>query len=590
MHRQFSSGMVLTLAALVMGVWGGSVLAGGGGALHFVDSSGSVSSLPGITDGEKEVEVADYDNDGDLDVVIGNGQSDFGARNNKLYRNDLIPSGTLDLVEVSGTSTVTDFGNTDVTRNAFFRDYNNDNLLDIIIINDDNTAGDAGRTKVFIQNSSNQFIEEGVSRLGAGTGGAACSGVSEDFDGDNDMDLYVGNYPGPSQDTMYFNNGSGFFTEVTGTHLPSDGDYTVDIAAGDMNGDGQIDILVSNWSDNLIYYNNKNGAGSEEGDYSYTGSVQNLGEASSNENAMEPADFDGDGDLDFYWSNAPGGDRIYVNTGNDGANRAQFTPFAGLPASVTGETTRKATVADFNNDGRLDIFVMKESGRPTLLRNCSFNGNLEFADWTPASFPNGSSLSGWHAGAIDADNDGDIDLLLGGFNGEFLYLNDSPTPLDENVQGSTMPAIYNAAPVLLNGTIGASSYSIEAIAHGTAPPLAASAASSGPSAAAGNPDDFDYPDLPIGANVTFILSSADDYTLEVRNPDGTLVGTSDRGGAGVEEVVSFVASQSGDYQVSVILNGVPGIPTVSEWGIIVMTLLVLTAGTVVFSRRKPVMA
>ncbi len=591
MVRKSSGLSVCVLACLVIGVGMDQAWAGGGGALNFVDSTGAMSSLSEpASPNEKEVEFGDYDRDGDLDVVIANGFSDFQVRRNKLYRNDLVETGSLQLVEVTGTSVIPAFSSADIARNAFFRDYNGDGFLDIIIVNDNNTSGDAGRTKIYIQDSAdNTFDEEGVTRLGAGTGGAACSAVSADFDGDNDIDLYVGNYPGPSQDTMYFNDGSGFFSEVTGSNVPGDGDYTVDCATGDMNGDGKIDLLIANWTNNFIYYNDNQNAGSGEGDFSYTNSAQAFG-GGSNENAMEAGDFDGDNDLDFYWSEGPGGDTIYVNTGNDVSNRAVFTTFTALPASVRSETSRKATVADFDNDGRLDIFVMKQSTRPTLLRNCSVGGTLEFVDWTPAGFPNGSTLAGWHAGAMDVDSDGDTDLVIGTLsNGDFLFLNDPTPPLEEDVQGSTLPEIYNDDPIAINGTVGVSSYTLEALAQGTVPPAAASAAS-GPSAAGSTTDTYTLPAIPSGANVSVILSSADDYTLEVRNPSGSVAAVSERGGDGVEEVVSFVASQSGDYTINVTANGVPVVPTVSEWGIVIMTLLVLTAGTIVFNRRTVAVA
>jgi hypothetical protein len=170
-------------------------------------------AVPESPNNEKEVEFGDIDNDGDLDVVVANAFSDFGTKLNKLYRND---GGVFN--EISGVPVIPGFNSPDVSRNAFLRDYNGDGWLDIIIVNDANTSGDGGRTKIYINQHPggvfSHFTEEGLARLGSDTGGAACGAVSADVDNDGDHDLYVGNYPGPSQDTMYLNNGNGFGSPV----------------------------------------------------------------------------------------------------------------------------------------------------------------------------------------------------------------------------------------------------------------------------------------------------------------------------------------------------------------------------------------
>ncbi len=311
--------VVLSLFSFMVVV--GSVEARLPGTMNFENvTSTQVNMTVGETpQNEKEVEYGDFDGDGDLDVAVGVAMSDFGQRRNKLYRND---AGVFN--EVSGNPVITGFSGTDVTRNAFFRDYDADGWLDLLVVNDNNTSGEGGRTKIYMNQHSGgvfeKFNEEGIVRLGAGTGGAACGGVSVDNNGDGSYDLYVGNYPGPSQDTMYFNDGNGFFTQVTSTHLPNDSDYTVDVSAADMNGDGKIDLLVNSGNPNYIYYND-NGAGSSgEGDYKYTGSQYLLG-GGTFEDATEPGDFNNDGLMDIYHS---GQDRIFRNMGNGANNQAQF--------------------------------------------------------------------------------------------------------------------------------------------------------------------------------------------------------------------------------------------------------------------------
>ncbi|MEM7316329.1 MAG: VCBS repeat-containing protein, partial [Planctomycetota bacterium] len=181
---------------------------------------------------EKQLDVGDFDNDGDLDAVMAISLDAFGQRRNKLWRND---NGVM--TEISGTNAIPGFSTRDNSRTAFLRDYDSDGWLDIIVINDSNSGGTAGRTKYFSNKHVNgvfsHYVEES-SRLNGATG-AACDGESADFNNDGTPDLYLGNYPFNSQDYLGFNDGTGNFTTVTSSHVPNDTDYTVDIAVMDLN-------------------------------------------------------------------------------------------------------------------------------------------------------------------------------------------------------------------------------------------------------------------------------------------------------------------------------------------------------------------
>ena len=473
-----------------------------------------------IPNNEKEVEIGDFDNDGDLDVVIANAQSDFGQRRNKLYRND---AGVFN--EVSGAPIIPGFNGTDVSRNVFLRDFNEDGFLDIWVINDSNTGGFGGRDHLFLaQHAGGVFthfqLQPDSAIPGNGVTGSACAGVSFDADLDGDFDVYAGNYPNDSQDRMYRNSGAGIFGDVTSETVPADFNYVVDVSSADMNGDGKLDLLIGNWPSfggNWVYYNDNNGAGSGVGDFKYTASTQSLGGASASENAMEPGDFDGDGDQDIYWTNrsASSGDRILRNDGNNAINKANLTTLNILPASVVTRLSRKATVADLNNDERLDIFVMKESGgtsRPTILRNTSVNGVISFVDWTPnPAFPQGAVHMGWHAALFDTNGDGDLDIFLGGWTNDHLF---EQVPANEYAEvdlvGGVIPNVYNQDAAAVLG-----------------------------SAIQGETDTYTITGLGTNAFISVVLNGPDDYRLAILDANDVVLMSVDRGGLGVEEAVQY---------------------------------------------------
>ena len=486
-----------------------------------VTATNVVQNAPESSSNEKLIDFGDWNNDGLMDVSIAVGDGAFGQRRNKLYRND---NGVL--VEVSGAPVIEGFSFTDTSRCAFLRDYDNDGWLDIIVVNDSN-SGDAadnspGKTKFFRNIGGTSFVNESA-RLGNQTG-AACGGSVADFDNNGYIDLLMCNYPGPSQESLGLNNingaGPGQFTVVTETNAMQESDYGVHSEAADMNGDGKLDLLIANLGDpDFIYYNDNLGLGGEAGNFNYAGSAQLISSASgSGYQSLVPADFNGDGMMDFYYSNiaSSSGDLLYINTGNGADNKATFVTQA-MPSSLNGATAKIST-PDLDGDGKLDLIVMSQNRRPYIYRNTSENGDTSFIEWTPVVF--NASLDGWHANGSDITGNGRADVLVAANNDEHLFENTIPelTATDELVNG-VVPAFHNDAPIAITGRLSG-----------------------------GLTQDLTVDAVPSGASVSILLRSSDDLRLSVSGSNNV---NSDRPGEDVDEAVQFTKSGNGNFMVTI---------------------------------------
>ncbi|PYV07542.1 MAG: CRTAC1 family protein, partial [Acidobacteria bacterium] len=207
-----------------------------------------------------------------------------------------------------------------------------------------------------------------------------------DYDNDGAPDLYVGNDAVPNY--LYRNDGNGKFTEVglaAGVAVDEDGreQASMGVDFGDYDGDGRLDLYVTNFSDepNALYRN--------LGGDLFRDLTRRAGhyEATSNYLGWGTAffDYDNDGDLDIYVVNGhvyPQVDRhplntkyrqrvlLFENLGN-GAFRE-----VGLAAGLTAERCgRGGAYADLDGDGDLDLVINNMDDAPTVLLNDGGNRN-----------------------------------------------------------------------------------------------------------------------------------------------------------------------------------------------------------------------
>lgn len=240
-----------------------------------------------------------------------------------------------------------------------------------------------------------------------------------DLDGDGDLDLLVGNKI-DAADTQTariyrFENvgsaGAAAF-EWRGA-VPIEGAFHLAPALADLDADGDLDLVVGTWNEDLWLYRNTGTAAAPRFER-VPGVFAELTRGSHSTPAL--ADLDGDGDLDLVAGESSGEINVWRNEGTRADPRLVLLADA-LPGIDTGRRSSPA-LADLDGDGRPDLVVGSESGIVTVYNNVSTNKEIAF-DPAPIGRANLDGLAA--PGFGDLDGDGDPDLVSGGLAGGLRY-------------------------------------------------------------------------------------------------------------------------------------------------------------------------
>ncbi len=321
--------------------------------------------------------VADYDNDGDLDLYVTNYGTD------QLYRNN-------------GDGTFTDItthakvGNPNWGTSCAFADIDNDGHLDL-----------------YIANYAEWTPEKDI----------RCE--------ERGVHVYCGPHAYPAvHDTFYKNNGDGTFTDASSLYRPPDliPQHGLGVTFGDYDADGNIDLYVANDQDpNFLFQNGGNGNFLE---------VALISGVCYNDMGKEEAgmgtdfgDYDNDGKFDLTVSNyQTETNTVYRN--HDSAFFTDNTITSGIAAVTHGYLGWGIKFFDYDNDGHQDIFVANGhlmDNINVLEKHVTYpQKNLLFRNLGDGTFANvtsetdGLALKKVSRGAAigDYDNDGDLDILV----------------------------------------------------------------------------------------------------------------------------------------------------------------------------------
>ena len=416
--------------------------------------------------------VFDFDNDGDLDVYLvqGNtlepntkpGETLFPWRGTeaprgKLFRNDLVNKQgerrALSFSDVTEQSGIVAAG---YGMGAAVGDVNNDSLPDLYLSN-------LGSNQMYLNKGDGKFADI-TKESGTDDRRWSTSASFFDYDRDGRLDLMIVNYADFSTSNspncyaattardyctprvfrapgnrLFHNKGNGVFEDVTvAAKVDKEFGHGLGVVTADFNDDGWLDIYVANDGDpNQLWINQKNGTFVNEA--LLAGAAINRNGQAEAGMGVDAADFDGNGTDDVFITHLMDEtNTLYVNMGQ--ALFEDRTREAGLGTPGRRFTGFGTLFFDYDNDGWLDLFVANGAvqllpdlarrkdpfplGQPNqLFRNTGKGSFVEIVDNTGAELQMLEVSRGAAFG--DVDNDGDTDVLVTNNNGPArMFLND----------------------------------------------------------------------------------------------------------------------------------------------------------------------
>jgi len=374
-----------------------------------------ITTGPHVNDGGSSWGVSwiDYDNDGWLDLYVGNS----GVENNFLYHNE--GNGTFTKITTEPLA-----HDSSRSYSHAWGDYDNDGDEDVYVGRHNN------QPNYFFSNDGNGHFTR-IDTAGALTIDSACSNTHAwiDIDNDGDLDLYSQteslNLPWSDVNVMYRND-DGFFVRITTGEIVTDVNNAHGMSWSDYDNDGDMDLFVANAyfdypQQNPEDYMYPNCYYRNDGNFNFTKILSGpVVTDLSISYGPSVGDYDNDGDQDLFVAN---GAMDLVNFLYNNNGDGSFTRITTGEMVTNAAPTFCSSWADYDNDGDLDMYVtVWADNLPNQLYENNGDGTFTRIMTGPLVSDVASNFGpAWG----DYDRDGDLDLFITRYqNDNRLYRND----------------------------------------------------------------------------------------------------------------------------------------------------------------------
>lgn len=371
--------------------------------------------------GASALEFGDIDNDSDLDLIWG----DFFSRS--LYyiqNNGTATNPNLEVVYESYPNNQDSIYTSGFNMSRLI-DIDNDSDLDLFVsVLYDPTVP---QSLIFLKNNGTpslpHFQKVTDNYLRTLDAGNTSVPFFTDINSDGDLDLFLGSSKNPFGSLHYFENIgntlSPNFLLIDSSYFNISGELAIAPAFGDLDGDGDKDLLVGRFDGKIEFYRNTGNA--HAANFVFESLLRKQADSTIDIGVYarpELIDYDSDGDLDLIVGRFNGRISFFYNIGN-----AQFFSFEenySLFSSIDVGDNSSPFLIDYDSDGDFDLFTGERFGKILHFTNNGTNSNPVW-NLTNDKFLNTNFGSDPVPKFVDIDNDSDKDIFIGNVKGGLYF-------------------------------------------------------------------------------------------------------------------------------------------------------------------------